>query len=1097
MRLNGADTLGAAKAAVRAALRAGPLSTHLTVHVGPGTYYQHEALRFTGADAGRDGYRVRWSGPGPAGGTDPATAAVVHGGVAVTNGWTRIAPGSMIWAVNVSLLKPPATVPEPSPPPAPPAPAPAPTPVPPVNRTFGHCGSVVVGMQVKSAKSAGQLWTGGIDQCCQACANTTACTAWEYCWLPRSTPQTKCGTPEKPVDCYLGSGAFTLAPSAQRISGVPGNGSRPQYPPPPPPPPPPSIPSAWRFYNLIEAREGAILARLPDFGSGYLKDLGCSDSGSSLHCPPGVLPAGLSADDASVFCNIGADWFTETRVVTGVNSATDPTTLSYTVPSLPDMPAGKDDSRVNDKIYLQGDKTLISEPGEWALEHRTGMLYYWPRNQSAMAAGTAEIVATTTTRVLDFQGAGWGSGDNGAVSGIDISGIVISGSDFAPAYWIWTPTDRGNDTPKELREGMVRFENATDISVSDCALLDAGFSAFWLQGQTQNITVAGNRIERPGFCGVYLQGICPGDTTVDGVGALSHGPIDSIAKSDINHGHTLINNVIYDYGRRVGHGSGFWFYQSGRTEVSHNLVVEGPRDAFGVYGIRLGCMQKTIYGEKLDFWSGLRAIHTRNIEIKYNQVSNVVRDTSDAGALEYWGVGPFNTAHHNCFSDMDPGILKGGWLNFLFQDDAAHYLNFSSNIIYEVKGAGAQETGMIKSIGSVFENNLIADSTMGDLFMITPYLEPAANMIFARNLFVNITTSGARPASAPPSPAGQPIPPRSTANSLIVSVNPGIANATLANSGVGCGGPTPYNSPACPFQNGLQCDCPKWGPYDYGKGCSPSQNPLIGHFPGYGFEKGSPPDFPKLSPSDPVVKQLDYNLYFGVQGHELGGLNQSLKKQGYELHSIDSDPLLQRSAESLVQPWNRSCTDYELAPGSPAFEKLAFRVIDAENIGLLPSYRWDVAEIMRVDATRNRKIQAERYVRMHGLWRTGSSWIGGAEGGCATCHYPFRTNAWARYDHVHVDCGAGCVVQLRFKSALKPDSFSPPNGTGRLLSLSVGEPSATIAKTPTPVFSTEWTLLNLTTTASSFSGTIHGETIFLHLDGECFVDWFRFVPSGA
>jgi hypothetical protein len=33
---------------------------------------------------------------------------------------------------------------------------------------------------------------------------------------------------------------------------------------------------------------------------------------------------------------------------------------------------------------------------------------------------------------------------------------------------------------------------------------------------------------------------------------------------------------------------------------------------------------------------------------------------------------------------------------------------------------------MIKSVESVFENNLIADSMMGDLFMITPYLEPAA-----------------------------------------------------------------------------------------------------------------------------------------------------------------------------------------------------------------------------------------------------------------------------------------------------------------------------------------------------------------------------------
>ena len=66
--------------------------------------------------------------------------------------------------------------------------------------------------------------------------------------------------------------------------------------------------------------------------------------------------------------------------------------------------------KANNKIYLQGDKSLISEAGEWALEHHTGLLYYWPRNQTAMAAGAAEVVATTTTRVIDFMGTDWGSG---------------------------------------------------------------------------------------------------------------------------------------------------------------------------------------------------------------------------------------------------------------------------------------------------------------------------------------------------------------------------------------------------------------------------------------------------------------------------------------------------------------------------------------------------------------------------------------------------------------------------------------------------------------------------------------------------------------
>jgi hypothetical protein len=143
-------------------------------------------------------------------------------------------------------------------------------------------------------------------------------------------------------------------------------------------------------------------------------------------------------------------------------------------------------------------------------------------------------------------------------------------------------------------------------------------------------------------------------------------------------------------------------------------VQEGPRDAFGIYGIRRGALADTVYNLAMDFWTALDVLHTRYIEIDHNAVSNCVRDTSDAGALECtfppawtvkpvcgegrrsllthartharshtparptlhlpipcsfpdWGCGAWNTAHHNCFSDMDPGMPEGAWMNFLFQ----------------------------------------------------------------------------------------------------------------------------------------------------------------------------------------------------------------------------------------------------------------------------------------------------------------------------------------------------------------------------------------------------------------------------------------------
>ena len=486
-------TLPKAQLAARKALAAaagagdGGAGGDVTVHLGPGKYYQSEPLVLTALDSGRNGGRMKWTGPGPSAGVDPATAAVVHGGVAVpATGWKRTAPGSPIWSVNVSALAPPAShapPPAPTPPPSPPGPPPV------ANITYAHCGTVEVGVAYNGNDIA-EVMTGSIDNCCKACAAHPSCKAWSYCNLPSGV---HCGNPGKPVDCYIKTAPSAPAPMVARVSGSPGAGCRPHYKPVSPPPPPPPN-NNWRFFNLLENGEAATLARLPDFGSGYLKDLGCKNSDTSFTCPPGVLPAAMDPADIGVQCNLGADWFTSLRQGVSYDATTSEVTFK----------AKQSSFSANDKIYVQGDKALISEPGEWALESATGMLYLWPRHEAAMVGGTADVVVLTTTRIFDFKGTDW---EQGLTTAIDVDGIVLSGSDFASEFVLFR---RGNDTPLSMREGMVRFENATDISVKNCALLDAGFSAFWFQGKSQNIRVEGNRIERPGFCGAYLQGIYPG-----------------------------------------------------------------------------------------------------------------------------------------------------------------------------------------------------------------------------------------------------------------------------------------------------------------------------------------------------------------------------------------------------------------------------------------------------------------------------------------------------------------------------------------------------------------------------------------------------------
>ena len=92
----------------------------------------------------------------------------------------------------------------------------------------------------------------------------------------------------------------------------------------------------------------------------------------------------------------------------------------------------------------------------------------------------------------------------------------------------------------------------------------------------------------------------------------------------------------------------------------------------------------------------------------------------------------------------------------------------------------------------------------GHLFNMEPFIEPAANMVFTRNIFHNITSVGA-------------------GDKLDYSIS-GTTTTTLAHSGS-----------LQPFKN-------------------------------YGFEHGAPPGWPELSLNDTVIKQWDLNLYNDVQG---------------------------------------------------------------------------------------------------------------------------------------------------------------------------------------------------------------------------------------
>ena len=108
---------------------------------------------------------------------------------------------------------------------------------------------------------------------------------------------------------------------------------------------------------------------------------------------------------------------------------------------------------------------------------------------------------------------------------------------------------------------------------------------------------------------------------------------------------------------------------------------------------------------------------------------------------------------------------------------------------------------------------------------------------------------------------------------------------------------------------------------------------------------------------------------------------------------------------------------------------------------------------------------------MHGLWRAGGTGI--APG------YGFDpTGAWARYDNVVADCPGPCAVSLRMASVAGTRvrfALGTPTGA-KIVDASIGADTS------------------LREHVLMLKGSINvtGESLFLPLDGDCSVDYFRF-----
>lgn len=465
------------------------------------------------------------------------------------------------------------------------------------------------------------------------------------------------------------------------------------------------VPKGQRFYNLIVDGRSATMAQTPDRSGGFGGGAWKINNGAV-----GVPKEWLNYDysDAQVFAFVGCDWFSEMRAVLKPAPEANGT--------LPIDGGGDQFGGINGRFFIRGVLEFLDEPGEWCLKHQEGWLYYKP--QSGTPADHL-IVRPVAERLLEIRG----RTPQDPARDIRVENVSLLGSDFALRWYLFAPGQDGS-TPEPLQQGMVFAENAANLTISGCRLLAAGHSAVWLNHHARDCVVENCLIADAGFAGIYANGFMPGE-----------GPFGSAAESDVNRGHRLENNFIYDCGRFVGGGCGIQFYQSGDSLITRNRIANMPRYGISVKGIRWGCIPKQLYGANITFDTHFDYIHSRKLRITGNEIHSVCRNSFDFGGIESWSPGRDNLWSNNALHDIDQTLDWNGWAHVLFADDASHWLTIRDNLIDHCHGGRLTGAFMMKSLNQVIENNFVADCTLGRVVTLSPYIEPGGNFTIRRNVF--------------------------------------------------------------------------------------------------------------------------------------------------------------------------------------------------------------------------------------------------------------------------------------------------------------------------------------------------------------------------
>ena len=797
------------------------------------------------------------------------------------------------------------------------------------------------------------------------------------------------------------------------------------------------------FPRLFDGYRSGISAREPNLGSGYLRIL------SKENIP--------STDTTNFTVNMSQSFDCSERqcsmfVRSGYSSAI--RTIIFSTRTQDDVASfvvqngccGPDRS----ETFVMGALGFLDSPGEYAIDK--DFVYYYPYEQEVGAHISERVITTTCSEnLLKFAGRSQSHLTHN---------IVFDGIDFVGAAMPFNYSVPGPGMPQHVEnrtvglQGLVYITNATNITIKNSRLSGGGISVVCLYEHVQNIILSSNFLSDSGGHGILIHGVKANDTRYM-----------SATDANINHGHVIRNNYIFDGGKLIVYGSGIWVFQAGFLRIANNEISHFPRDCIGLYGnsnLYFTAMpgspvpptsptqleNRKYWGKFLRYFPELNEnpkstsifdiLFTGNIVLEYNDLSRCNKLGLDGGVIESWGTaGVNNVWRYNAIHDNE-GF--GGAMTLLFADDGSPFLSVYSNILFENTCVIPANCGafMVKSLNTSVYGNIVADSNLTSIFLISPYRLPMSNVQVRSNLVFNTSQTDDRTCYSLYHPSWWDMkgaPPRACS----------------------------LNNPSCSYDIADLADVISWFGDELHGGVGQQQNPWQ-----FGFEKAH-------------LSQKMVEFVGDIFVDDARRLPPAHTNWDLDAHIINKShrPFFKRTNN----PWHsRTAEDY--AVNIKGFWN------DVNKIGVVSNFtspghtRFAFGDY----------IQAEEWDRINGLYTTQALGVGRSQDNSEKWSLPIVNQSWSKYDNINFEISGSIRAYSKILFRARVASFAPVS----IVSVYLSDPDPLIAGNLVARLKVSYTngnFVELTTAVALPFDNLRGyRTLFLvATEGSDFiVDWFNF-----